>query len=99
MLLAYYDGKVVDMAYIFDRVADKRQRFHLACCRVTDNARGGYIVEDGKVYSVSRSYRSARIVRGEARDEVLAEVGALLPLDTIPAEPREPVDPDYMDED
>lgn len=75
-LLAFYDGKVVDMAYAMAAVAPKRA-FSVACMRVTDNTREGYVIEDGKVYRVSRAFRSAKIVTGDDRERVLADVAKL----------------------
>lgn len=77
MLLAYYNGKIVDMSYVNDRVPDKRRRFSLACCRVTDNAKDGYVIEGDKVFYTSRTMRTAKLVSGEERDRVLAEVAKL----------------------
>lgn len=70
-IFAVYDNKVVDM----NHVVDVKQRFHLACCRVTDNAKSGHVVDGTKVYAVSQSFRAARIVTdNKVRDEVLTKV-------------------------
>lgn len=68
---ACYAGKVVSMDY----VPDPKMRFHLACCRITDNgARTGYVVEGGKVYRVVEGKRSAKILEGSDRESALAEI-------------------------
>lgn len=73
-IFAVYSDKVVDMNHI----DDIKQRFHLACCRVTDNTKSGHVVDGTKVYLVSQSFRSARIVTdNKVRDEVLAKVATL----------------------
>jgi hypothetical protein len=77
-LLAYYNGKVVDMAYVLHSPS----AFSLACMRVTDNFREGYVIEDGKVYHVSRAFKIAKIIGGAPRDRVLAEVAKLMEVST-----------------
>lgn len=68
---ALYGDRVVDMGY----VEDGKQRFHLACCRVTDNAEDGFVVEYRTVYTVSRHYKAARIVRDvKVKTEILAKL-------------------------
>jgi len=69
-VLAFYSGKVVDMGYI----PDPKRRFSFAGMRVLDNAPSGYIIDGMKVYSVSRSYRMAKILPEAQAQEVLAEV-------------------------
>jgi hypothetical protein len=69
-VLSFYDGKVVDMGY----VPDPKRRFSFAGMRALDNAPSGYIIDGTKVYSVSRAYRMAKIMTGEAAQAVLAEV-------------------------
>lgn len=77
-LLAFYGGKVVDMnAALAERVPDAKQRFRYACMRVVDNVGTGYVIEGDKVYFLSPASRMAKIVTGEARDKVLAEIAAL----------------------
>lgn len=75
-VFAVYGDKVVDMAY----VPTEKQRFHLACCRVTDNVNDGYVVEGRTVYTVSRAYRAAKIVRDET---IKATVLAKLPAASV----------------
>lgn len=70
---AVYDGKVVDLGHV-----PEKQRFHIACCRVTDNVKDGYVVEGRTVYTVSQAYKAARIVRDET---VKAEILAKLPAE------------------
>ncbi len=62
---AVYNGKAVDMDYILARVPDPKKRFSFAGMRILDNAPSGYIVDGDKVYSVSRSYRMAKLIKDE----------------------------------
>lgn len=78
-LLAYYGGKVVDMhafcdAHGFPGLSAK-SRFSLACMRVTDNERDGYVLEGEKLYRLTRSSRKVLFVAdGDERTRVLAEI-------------------------
>jgi hypothetical protein len=75
IVLAYYNGKIIDMA---SYVTDPKSRFHLAAMRITDNNAEGYVIETSskseKVYFISKASRMAKIVHGEERDRVLAEI-------------------------
>lgn len=75
-VFAVYNDKAVDCGHL-----PEKQRFHLACCRVTDNAKAGFVVEGNNVYAVSQSFKSARIIKdAEARKVVLS----LLPFTERP---------------
>jgi hypothetical protein len=76
-IYCYYSDKVVDMAY----VPTLKMRFHLACMRVTDNTKSGYVLDGEKLYFVSTSSHVAKIVLdvGE-RVRVLAEIAARMPV-------------------
>jgi hypothetical protein len=76
-IISVYGGAVVNMDYLIARGVPDKQRFSLAAMRAIDNAGKGYVVEDGKVFSVSSAYRSAKIVTDpEERSRVLAMAGA-----------------------
>lgn len=79
-VLAYYNGKVVDMKY----VPEGRQRFNLAAMRIVDNGAEGYVLEiskkGSKLFFVAKGSRTSKLVTDPAtRDRVLAEIGALAP--------------------
>lgn len=80
-LLAYYDGKIVDMNAFCDErkafIGDRKQRFHLACMRVLDNVRTGYVLEGDKLYLNTQGKRTAYLVTGEERERVLREIEQL----------------------
>lgn len=71
-VFAVYSGKVVSLDYI----TESRRRFAVACMRVVDNAPRGWIVENGKVYAVSRDNRRARLAidQAEARMKIVDEL-------------------------
>lgn len=70
---AFYNGKVVDMAY----VQDPKKRFSLAAYRIQDNMAEGYVLDGEKVYKISKRGGTAKLVAGDEREVVLAEVRAL----------------------
>ena len=72
-MLAYYSGKIVDMAYV-DHIPEARRRFSLACARVLDNAKQGYVLDGDKLYFLSPASRLAKLVKGEERAKVMAEI-------------------------
>ena len=72
---AYYSGKVASMAYI----PNPKERFKYGCMRVSDNAGEGYVLEGDKLYSISRSYRSAKPVTGDIRDRIVAAITEGMP--------------------
>lgn len=79
-VLAYYDGKVVDMKY----VPAGRQRFNLAAMRIVDNGYDGYVLEIGrkgaKLFWVGKGSRSSKLVTDAAtRDRVVAEIATRTP--------------------
>lgn len=78
-VLAFYDGKVVDMKY----VPEGRQRFNLAAMRIVDNGAEGYVLEGGKkgdkLFFIGKGSRTSKPVKDEAtRERVLAEMRAAL---------------------
>lgn len=56
----FYNGKYVSMDYI----TDPKARFAMACMRVVDNAKDGFVAEGEKVYYVSRASRGAKLISG-----------------------------------
>ena len=82
--VAVYGARVVPMDYI----ADRKREFSAACVRCVDNAgEGSVITPGGLVYSVSRSYRRARPLSGEAAVEVVKRACAVLGVpSSVPSE-------------
>lgn len=76
IVFAIYGGKVVDMSYI----DEPRERFKYAARRVVDNASAGWVVENGLIYTVSTSYRRARL----APDQAAAKQEAIESIATPP---------------
>lgn len=78
-VLAYYDGRVVDVT-----AAQGRQRFNLAAMRIVDNGHDGYATEEGargvKLFRVERGSRTSKLIGSgdERRMRVLGEMAALL---------------------
>ena len=74
---AVYNGAAKPMDYIERNEGEtpakhRKRQFRYACMRVVDNANEGHVIDhDGTVYSVSRAYRRAKPVVGEAATEIL----------------------------
>lgn len=73
-MFAYYNGKIVDMEPLRPQCPDARRLFSLACYRVRDNAKQGYVLDGTKLYFLSPASRMAKLVSGEERTRVLAEI-------------------------
>lgn len=78
-VIAFYNGKVVDMKY----VPAGRQRFNLAAMRIVDNGAAGYVLEGSakgdKLFFVGEGSRTSKLVTDAAiRESVIHEIGALL---------------------
>ena len=76
-VLAYYNGKAVDMVY----VPDSKMRFQLACMRIHDNGCDGYVIDGAAVYFIARrataNSRMAKACDAATTAKVLAEIAAL----------------------
>ena len=74
-ILAFYDGKVVDMSYI----EDAGRRFSFAALRVSDNAGKGYVIDSGRVYAITPASRKALVLPAAQAALVLEQASAIAP--------------------
>ncbi len=84
-ILAFYDGKVVDMSYI----EDAGRRFSFAAMRVSDNAGKGYVIDSGRVYAITPASRKALVLPAAQAELVLEQASAIAPHLFAQSAPRE----------
>ena len=86
MLFAYHVAVYGDRVVPMDYIADRKREFSAACMRCVDNAGEGWVVTPGgAVFSVSRAYRSARRVAGEAAAAVVQRAAEVLGVASVPS--------------
>lgn len=92
-MFAIYNDKAVNCDHL-----PEKQRFHLACMRVLDNAKEGYVVDGERVYHLSPRSRLAKIVKNEdTRLRVLRMTGTDWLHDMTRPPPIADVDPNEED--